>query len=232
MSDMPRPQEDQFYTFKPFVVPKYHIKFERAAQLTDIPGYVWYSPAPLYLWGRFSESNLADAVQRHDLKIFWYKFDQPIFSGLQLPGDNSWNHALWAAREDQWNILVDAILETVQFDIPQSRLYQYALQKFSIYDPLAVDAQKLVTAKTPRVPVNVFAVLTNERQYAFDTRKPDLPQAPAIASFKPSSIHVDAARTLFATKNLTQDKAFARYKEIMTQAQDLEHQKKINQYRR
>ncbi len=224
--------EDQYYLFKPFTVPKYRIKFERAHQLADVAGYVWYTPAPIYLWGRFSEINLADLVQRCNLQIFWYQFEQPVFQGLQLPNDPAWNHSLWAARQDQWNQLVDAILETVQFDLPNKRLYQYALQKLNIYDPLVHDARKVLTPGMPLVEVNVFAVLTNERQYAFDTRQEQVQSTPSIVSFRPSKLHVEAANSLFSLPRLTQDNAFAQYKEIMTRAQDLEHQKRIEQYRK
>lgn len=224
-----RPKEDKFYEFKPFRVPKYRIAFQRAGQLADIPGYVWYTPAPLYLWGRYSDVNLSDVVQQHDIQIFWYRFDKPVFQGFTANGDPSWNHVLWAAKEDQWVKLVNAVLETVQFDIPKSRLYQYALQQLSLYDPLSLDTQKVLTAATPVVPVQVFAVLTNERQYAFDTRNPEVRVQPSVVSFPPSDLHVNAAKQLFARAHLTQDTAFATYKEILLSTQDQSYRSQIQQ---
>ena len=225
-NEPPQPRADKFYEFKPFRVPKYRVTFQQASKLADVPGYVWYTPAPIYIWGRYSEVNLADMVQQFDIKIFWYKFEKPVFSGFTVNGDPSWNHVLWAAQEDQWKKLSDTILETVQFDVPGKKLYQYALQRLSIYDPLSVETQRLVTPATPTVEVKVFAVLSNERQYAFDVRKSDLKVTPQIVTFKPNPIHVNAATRLFADQTLTQDKAFEKYKQIMVTEEDASYEQK------
>lgn len=225
MDALSKPKDDNFYEFKPFRVPKYRIEFQRAGKLDDVPGYVWYTPAALYLWGRYSDNNLSDLVQQHNLRVFWYKFDKPIFSGFTFNDDTSWNHVLWASSTEQWDKLVDGMLETVQFDIQNSKLYQYALQKLTIYDPLSVDVQLVVSDLIPTKQVHAFAVLSSERQYAFDVRKKDVRLLPSVSSFKPDPIHVTAARRLFSFPGLTQDKAFTRYKEILVSEQDLSYQK-------
>jgi len=209
--------EDEFYKFKSFRVPKYQIKFEKAAKLSDIQGYVWYSPAALYLWGRFTETNLAEIISRTNIKIFWYKFDKPIFDHF----GPEWNHLLWAASVEDWPKVVDAVLETVQFDIPLEILYQYALQEFSIIDPLSVDKARVVLATTPEVPIQAFAVLSNKGQTAFNTKaKAVRGKRPSMSTFKPQPVHQKAAKLLFAGENLTQDGAFQRYKSIMGRLAD------------
>lgn len=213
-------EKDKHYTFRPFRVPKYQVKFERAGKLADIPGYVWYSPAAIYIWGRYSEVNLSDLVQQKDVKIFWYKFDRPIFKGFTVNGDAGWNHTLWAAREDEWAKIYNTVLETVQFDIPNKRLYQYALQKLTIYDPLHVDNNRVVLPSTPRINIQSFAVLSNVGQFAFDTRKADAMAQPGVVTFKPEKLHIAAAKRLFAQEGLTQDDAFNRYKQITLDDQD------------
>jgi hypothetical protein len=220
-------KEDDFYVFRPFQVPKQRVEFQRAENLAQIPGYVWYTPAPLYLWGRYSENNLSDMVQHRNVQILWYRFDKPVFQGFQLNGDPAWNHILWAAKAEDWPKIVDGILETVQFDIPNSRLYQYAMQNLTVYDPLALDKQRVLTQNVPTTTIHAFAVLTNERQYAFDTRSSDIRVQPSVVSFKPSDLHVNAARKLFARKNLTQDRAAERYKEILMARQDTEYNQAI-----
>lgn len=225
MDSLAKPQDDKFYEFKAFRVPKYRIEFQRAGKLEDIPGYVWYTPAALYLYGRYTDTNLADLVQLHNLKIFWYKFEKPIFNGFKFNEDSSWNHVLWAASTEQWGKLVDGILESVQFDLKNSKLYQYALQQLTIYDPLAVDVQRVVSSLTPTVKVHAFAVLSNEKQYAFDVRNKDVRLLPAVSSFKPDPLHVMAAQRLFSSPGMTQDKAFNRYKEILVSEQDAEYRR-------
>jgi hypothetical protein len=217
--ELPKPKTDKFYQFHTFRVPKYQVKFERAGKLADVPGYVWYSPASIYIWGRYSEVNLADMVQQHDTKIFWYKFEKPIFKGFTVNGDPSWNHMLWAAPEEQWKDIYSTILETVQFDIPNKRLYQYALQTLTVHDPLNVDVNRVVLPSTPKIDIHAFAVLSNVGQYAFDTRQKDVKVQPGAVTFKPDKLHVAAANRLFAQAGLTQDGAFERYKQIMLDAQ-------------
>jgi len=228
--DLPKFKEDKFYTFQPFRVSKYRVEFQNAGKLADVPGYVWYTPAPLYLWGRYRETNLADAVQQHDIQIFWYRFDKPVFQGFTANGDPAWNHILWAAKEEQWSKLVDAILETVQFDIPNKLLYQYALQRLVLPDPLTHDVQRLLLLAHPKVTVHAFAVLSNTKQIAFDTRKP-VSHCPSVVQFKPDPLHTRAGQLLFLNDKLTQDRAFERYKEILMQTQDENYQEKVNEQR-
>ena len=219
MSDLFTPKKDEAYEFKPFRVPKYQIKFQNANQLSDIAGYVWYTPAIIYLWGRYTEINLSDLVRLKDIKIFWYKFDKPIFKGFTANGDPSWNHVLWAAEQSQWDKLVNGILETVQFDAQSKKLYQYALQALTVYDPLFSDKKIVLSESTPTVKVNVFAVLSNEYQYAFDTRNAEVKFLPQLMTFKPDQMHVKAAQKLFAIPGITQEKSFERYKQIMLEQQ-------------
>lgn len=216
---------EQSYELRPFRVPKYRIQFANAAALSDIAGYVWYTPALLYLWGRFTEVNLADIVTRIQLKIFWYRFDQPIFSGLACNGDATFDHLLWAAEIEQWPKLVDAILETVQFDLSAKRIYHYAMQEVQVVDPLSQDVKRVTLAKMPQIPVNVFAVLTNEMQIAINRPKEAFLR-PAVARFKPEPAHVEEARRLFAATHLNADNAFPAYRDILRNMELEAHQAK------
>jgi len=225
-TDLPKPEKDKAYEFKPFRVPKYRIEFQNANKLSDIEGYVWYTPAIIYLWGRYSEVNLSDLVQRHDIKIFWYKFEKPIFQGLTVGGDPSWNHTLWASEKSKWIKLVDGILETVQFDTVAKKIYQYALQNLTVYDPLFADKKVLISQDAPTINLNIFAVLSNDRQYAFDTRDKSVKMLPQVNTFKPDKIHVAAANKLFSNINLTQEKAFENYRKILLDQQDQQFKEK------
>lgn len=212
--------DDKFYRFKSFRVPKYRIKFESAGKLADIGGYTWYTPASLYLWGQFTETNLAEIISREDIKVFWYKFDKPIFSHF----GNDWDHILWAAADEDWPKIVEGVLETVQFDIPNKLLYQYALQKLTILDPLTVDKDRVVLSTTPHSQVHAFAVLSNQSQFAFDAKAGVVAGSrPGMRTYKPQSSHVRAADMLFRGSNLTQDDAFQRYKKIMETLEDAAH---------
>lgn len=218
--------EDKQYQFKPFRVPKYQIKFEKASKLSDIEGYVWFTPAALYAWGRFSETNLSEIVSRTDIKIFWYKFDKPIFSNF----GPDWGHMLWAVTAESWTTFVDGVLETVQFDIPRQVLYQYALQVVSILDPLSVEKDRVVLSTTPEIQINAFAVLSNTGQLAFDSKvKPVKGKLPGMNTFKPDPVHVKAANMLFSDANITQDDAFQKYGDIMKRLNDAAYEVEAEQ---
>lgn len=214
----PQLKVDNFYEFRDFRVPKYRIEFKGAHKLSDVPGYVWYTPAMLYLWGQYTDSNLADMVSQFSPKFFWYQFSRPIFKGLELNGDRAWNHTLWAAKEDEWPKIVDHVLETVQLNLNTQRVFQYALQKLTVVDPLQLEKQATVTTSSSRFDIRSFAVLSNERQCAFNTSKDFvLGEIPAAVSFKPQSLHVRAARRLFSIPNITHTKALTRYKEMLSE---------------
>ena len=217
-------KKDTIYEFKPFRVPKYKIKFEKADRLSVIPGYTWYTPAALYLWGHFSEVNLSDIVRHDDLKIFWYQFEKPIFKHFEISGDRAWNYTLWAARDDQWRKLLDRVLEAVQFDIPNQILYQYAMQSVTVCDPLFADTHSVLPLDFPTVDVYAFAVLSNICQFAFDSKSKD--RVPGMVRFKPLPLHVKAASKVFSMPNLNRDKAFTAIKDLLAQEQDEEYDHK------
>lgn len=217
--EAPKQHSDDVYTFTPFRVPKFKVEFSRARGVSDVPGYTWYTPAALYLWGRFSETTLSDIVSKKNISIFWYQFEQPIFQYFQADSDKSWNHTLWAVKDEDKSGLVDGILESVQFDIPNRLLYQYAMQKLEIPDPLAVDKDKFVGPNTKKIEIMAFAVLSNHAQYAFNLRSSSR-GLPGMSKFPPDKLHTDAANRLFATPNLNTDKAFDVYKAIISEQQD------------
>lgn len=231
MADDVKLHEDKQYMFKPFRVPKYQIQFKNATSLGNIQGYTWYSPAALYLWGRFTEKNLSDLVEKYNLTIFWYRFDKPIFKGFDFKDDRSWNQLLWASKHEDFPRLVDGILETVQFDLDKSVLYQYALQKLTVYDPLNVDLERFVSPNTPTLDINVFAVLSNLRQCAFDTKQ-GLQSVPGMVSYPPDELHVKAANKLFSLSHKDSDAAFQSYKKVMIEIQDEMHLKDVAKRRR
>lgn len=211
-------KKEEIYEFKPFRVPKYQITLQNVNALINVADYVWYTPAMLYLWGKYSDVQLSDIVRLNNIKVFWHKFEKPIFKGFTLNGDPSWNHALWAAESKDWEKIVQGILETVQFDLKAKKIYRYALQELNIYDPLFCDKQNVLNEKTPVIKINVFAVLANDKQYAFDLNSDNSKNVltvPQVITFKPDNLHATAAKKLFENTNLTSEKAFALYKQIL-----------------
>ena len=216
----PKENKDKNYTFKPFRVPKYQIKFTNAKELGNVDDMVWYTPAALYLWGHFTDVTLSEIISRKELKIFWYKFDKPIFKNF----GTGWDNLLWAAKAEDWNDFVKNVLEIVQFDIENRLLYQYALQELSILDPLSVDTERIASSKTPKIAIKAFAVLSNMGQMAFNL-KANNPKGslPGMSLFKPDPLHVNAADHLFKDKNINTEDAVSLYKSIMSKLEAAEY---------
>ena len=214
---------DKEYHFKKEVVPKRKVTFGGTLRsLAAADKYVWYTPALMYLWGRFSDTPLIDITRRTNCPILWYRFDEPIFRGLELGPDNSWNYMLWACPREHWDGLVDGVLETAQFDLPKRLLYTYALQVTKVYDPLVVDRQKFfIPGVTATLDINVFAVCTNKHQIVFRSEsKPGVSPAPIRVAPERSLRRL--AAQFFSDPDLTSDNAFGRYKDFLLRQNDAE----------
>lgn len=203
-----QPQADKYYEVKPSRVAKYRIKFEGARQLADVPGYVWFTPAALYLWGRFTELQLGDLVESTALRIFWYRFDRPLFAGFEVGGDKDWNHTLWAVEAESWEKLVDRMLELMLLDRPSKSVYRYALQQLSIADPLVVDSAVISSTTPPRTVVYAFAVNSDRHQLAFTQLQWDVSQLPGMRRLPASQADQNLAKRLFAAGVPTVEQAF------------------------
>ncbi len=218
-------EKDNYYIHQAFRVPKYRIQFENASSLGDVGDqYTWFSPAVIYRYGRFTDVNLSDLIQILDFKIFYYQFDKPIFTRF----GGEWDHLLWAMESEKWVKFCDKLLEIIQIDIPNKLVYQYAMQEFEIWDPLFSDKNSgILDRRSPKCAVNMFVVLSNRLQLAFDTKN-TLLERPGVLRYPPSDVHVKAAKKLFSyKKELTQDKAFERYRKIMLAAQDAKYKAEV-----
>jgi hypothetical protein len=202
------PQKDLYYAARATRVAKYRIKFEGATQLSDIPGYVWFTPAALYLWGGFTDLQLAGATEAADIRMFWYKFERPIFTGFTVLGDGAWNHTLWAVEQRLWGKFVDNLLELVMLNRPGATVCRYALQQLSIVDPLRADNAVITSANPPRAVVFAFAVKSNLHQLAFTQLSWDAASLPGMKRLRPSAEEQTVAARLFAKGVPTTEQAF------------------------
>lgn len=216
-----RPQEDKYYEFKPSRVPKYRIKFEGAKRLADVPGYMWFTPAALYLWGRFTELQLADMVEAIGVRVFWYRFDRPLFSGFEVGGDKDWNHTLWAVEARYWNKLVDRMLELLLLDRPSKSVYRYALQQLSVSDPLTMDSLVIRSPNPPRAAVFAFAINSSRHQLAFTCLNWDALRLPAMRRLPPLAEDRSLAARLFGSGTPTVEQAVEQAKQVQL---ELDHQ--------
>lgn len=232
MADFFDIKQDRQYEFKPFVVPKYQITFKNVKRLANLTQYVWFTPAPVYLWGRYTDVNLGDIVSEHNIKLFWYKFNKSIFKGLDFQGDPSWNHVLWAVDNTSWNKLADGILESVQFKLDTRVLYRYALQDFVVVDPLQADTQGIIAGNLDLLKVYAFCPITNQRQIAFNPGRKSTMELPTIISLPPRKHSIYMATRLFANPQLKEDNAFDLYKKLLESDADSMFSNKVEKIRK
>lgn len=207
MQRVDEPVKDSFYLLskETKVVPKLRLDLSKLELLSQAQGYVWFSPAAIYLWGQFSDQDLFDYYAKSEVKILWYKFEKPIFSGLQRDLDSSWNHALWAVSEQDWRPLSDFILEILKVDTARKMIFNYGIQEFSVIDPLVADKKVLLPPGSGKIRVSFFGVLTNMWRIAVDLKTSQDRGLPGVVRFKPSALQQRVAYQTFKSKDVFGD---------------------------
>jgi len=211
---MTKPYEvSREYEIRPYVVPKKRIQLSGVSRLADADRYVWYTPAPLYLWGGLTDVQLSDLQQHYGIEYYWIRFSDPLFEGLTFRDDPGWNHMLWAAKASDWDKLLDGLLSIVHLDAERRRIIVYATQKLMIPDPVVVSKRRSIDSAPP-AEVYGFAVRASDKSYAFDNAsnlQVTLKRRAAIRTFPADEELTDIAKTIFAGPDLTIDKVKARW---------------------
>lgn len=150
-------------------------KAESLAALLD--EYVFFTPASMYLHGRFFDGPLIDMmweVQR-DIPLYHYKFNRQLFYGLEAKdGDPAWNYVLWAVRPDDFDAVRKFILSVTLSWANEKRIICYGEQAFRVLDPLVV-AKPLIGTEMPTIPISAFGVNGNRMRTAFSLDE-DIPR--------------------------------------------------------
>ncbi len=137
-------------------VPKYPLEVGAAESLAAMtPAYVFFSPAIIYIHGRFGDLLLADMMREigRDVRIYFKRFNSRIFSGLESSrGDPAWNYALLAVTADDWQLLTDFICSACVRDKATDIDYRYGEQRLMICDPLFADRNGGDRSKSLVVP--------------------------------------------------------------------------------
>lgn len=174
----------KLYTVTAGYIDKTPLKFgERTNYLFPFcERYAFFSPAILYLWGRFTDAVLIDfleTIQRR-VEFYHYKFNLPLFQNLNAyNGDPSWNHVLWAVEKEFWPQFIDHLCAAVLTDSIQGHVYRIGYQEFQIVDPLCLDRSMILSASLPLVTIGAFGVVCDKFSAALDfPEKPSLQAVP------------------------------------------------------
>lgn len=155
-------------------VKKYQLPVGLARGLHEMAGdFAFFTPAPLYLYGRFRDAPLADyaaAVLPADVRFYYHKFSSGVFSGLDAPsnGDRDWNCVLWAVHTRFWPSFADWMVSLALTYGDVGEIAGVGLQEFTVPDPLAVDKAVVLSGAIPTVTVAAFGINGSRVRYAFE----------------------------------------------------------------
>ena len=188
-------------------VEKYRMDFGNADRLSAFGGYRFFTPAILYRFGGITDNVWVQLMAElgRDVTLMFRKFDQPLFRGLETPnGDHDWNHALWAVKVEDWDIVENYLISVTFMDQESRRLHKIGAQDVRIVDPLNFDRRRVIHADSPFMDVVVFGINGNLGRIAFQLQDRLDVERPKVHRFPPDPKVVRFADALFGKLDPTQ----------------------------
>lgn len=174
------------------VAPKYELDFGAADRLGIFDYYQFFTPSPIYLYGRFFDGPILDYMDSVNpgLQLGHHRFKRQIFDGMEaLNGDPDWNFVLWGILKNEWETFLNFLLSVTITDQESKTVYRTGCHDLSIVDPLFADVN-LLTSQPPRLDIKVLGVDGSRYAVAVEgsddlRRRPRLkfhpPQKPTLA---------------------------------------------------
>ena len=185
-----------------FNAPKLEMSFGAAVMLAPFTGqYQFFTPALLYLHGRFHDAPLIDFTEESKIDpIYLHKrFQNRIFSGMDCGSDPAWNYVLWAIPRYHWPAFEAFMLSLALYCPETENVYRVGSQDLSIVDPLAADKKLLA----PRLDIVVFGVNGNRECVAVTRPKSGvvIGGLPRVRRYPPQARTTAFASALFAKED-------------------------------
>ena len=142
------------------------VKFSQATDLADLSKeYAFYTPALLYmkvrLAGRDPFSQFVREYGREVVPISM-RFNKPVFRGLNLGQDTSWNNVLFGMEVEHWPAFVSFMGTMAFLDRNIGRLTRLRTRQFHVADPLYFEKAIVLPPVIPVVSVTAFCLDTNQ----------------------------------------------------------------------
>jgi hypothetical protein len=186
------------------IVRKYKLPIGQAESLEAMTEeYVFFTIAPLYLRGNFRDAMLVDYMMSmgEEVKFYYYKFNKPIFKGLETSlYDRDWNHVLWAIGQEWWDSFQDFCCSLTVALRDQNWLVRFGVQEARIIDPLALDKAGMIRHDLPKPGIALLGVYGNKDQFAFEIGEP-LTSLPTLKRLPPEEDMRVFAKALFEGQN-------------------------------
>lgn len=183
-------------------VKKEPLRLGRANSLLELAEeYAFFTPAVLYLYGRFRDAPLADFLHMFpDAKLYYRKFDRPIFRGLEAPSNKNpdWNFVLWAVHTSYWRPLCDFLVSLTFTYEDESALAGVGEQQLSVIDPLAADLSVLYRNDLPQLTVTAFGLNGSRFRAAFEAGTGSIVSPPRLRFYGPDPRMVRFAQAIYS----------------------------------
>lgn len=167
--------------------------------------FTFFTPAILYLYGRFVDAPLFDCMFElgRDIKLYYHKFDWALFDGLvaRSNGNSDWNHALWAVRPDDWDELANFVCSLAWSLRDEKMVFNFGQQDLTIVDPLALERAGYYHPGLPLLPLTAFGLSGNRFRAGLEVPLDPLLARPRLTVLPPTEEMVEYARCYFGGVN-------------------------------
>ncbi len=201
-------------------IKKYPLRLGNAKSLLEMSDeYTFFTPAILYLHGRFRDAPLADFTYMlaPDCKFYFHRFAKPIFRGLVAlsNGNADWNYVLWAVPKQHWDALAAWLVSVTLTYEDEKMVAGIGEQELRIVDPLAVDKNVIWHNGIPTMTVYAFGINSSRCQAGLAVSPSIITEPPRLVLKEPDDGMKVFATALYDGRNPLDAKAYHKWKSTL-----------------
>ena len=142
------------------------LKINQATRLKDLSReYAFYTPALIYMKIRLmGRDPMSQFIAEYGKQVvpFSLKFAKPVFHGLNLDRDTSWNYVLFGVEREHWEAY-KSFMGTMAFTDRQLKFFtRIRTKEIVIADPLFFERATVLPARLPLLDLTVFCLDSNQ----------------------------------------------------------------------
>lgn len=144
-------------------LPRYNMQTGSADRLGQfIEKFSFFSPALPFIYGRMTDRPLIEFMEQYqgsEPHFLTRRFRHPIFQGMEVDGNQIWNHVLWAVERQAYRQFENFVLSVTLSDSPKRVIYRHGVTDTEVSDPLFLESHPVyMPDQVPWLPITVFGV--------------------------------------------------------------------------
>lgn len=168
----------------PAAAQTYQQQLSQAATLRDLAGeYHFYTLAIVLTRVRLmGRDPFADFLAEYNQEVIpWtLQFTRPIFKGMHVGADQTWNHVLFGLPKTHWSHFANWFGQVVYQDRDAQLVTRIRTQEIPIADPLYFERAVILPADCPTVSITAFVLDTNQGCHYFRVGEHPLLHVPEL----------------------------------------------------